>query len=76
LGEGIQVCTDEGDSPSPREDNSKRVKIHWNFFKIFSRTSRSNSFKLGTNYPWVKGIQAFFQIKGHILFKGEIITKM
>jgi hypothetical protein len=27
-GEGIQVCSNEGDSPSPRVDNSKRVKIH------------------------------------------------
>jgi hypothetical protein len=24
---------------------------------LFSRTSRSDSIKLGTNYPWVKGIQ-------------------
>jgi hypothetical protein len=27
-GEGIQVCSNEGDCPSPRGDNSKRVKIH------------------------------------------------
>jgi hypothetical protein len=27
------------------------------FLKIFFRTSRPNSIKLGTNYPWVKGIQ-------------------
>jgi hypothetical protein len=26
--EGIQVCSSEGDNPSPRGDNSKRVKIH------------------------------------------------
>jgi hypothetical protein len=25
LGEGVQVCSNEGDSP--------RVKIHWNFLK-------------------------------------------
>jgi hypothetical protein len=25
---GIQVCLNEGDGPSPRGDNSKRVKIH------------------------------------------------
>jgi hypothetical protein len=54
---GIQVCSNEGDSSSPREDNSGRVKIHCKFKKIFSRTSRPNSFKLGANYPWVKGIQ-------------------
>jgi hypothetical protein len=25
---GIQVCLKEGDSPPPRGDNNKRVKIH------------------------------------------------
>jgi hypothetical protein len=56
--EGIQVCTHEGDCPSPRGDNSKRVKIHRNFLKIFfSRTSRPTSIKLGRNYPRVKRIQ-------------------
>jgi hypothetical protein len=25
---GIQVCSKEGDSPSPRGDNSQRVKMH------------------------------------------------
>jgi hypothetical protein len=29
---GIQVCSNEGDNPSPRGDNSKRVKIQY-FFK-------------------------------------------
>jgi hypothetical protein len=29
---GIQVCSKEGDSPSPRGDNSERVKMHWNVF--------------------------------------------
>jgi hypothetical protein len=58
LGGGIQVYSNEGDCPSPRGDNSKRVKIHWKFLNIFfSRTSRPNSIKLGTHYPWVKGIQ-------------------
>jgi hypothetical protein len=43
--------------PSPRGDNSKRVKIHWKFLKIFFfRTSKPISVKLGTNHPWVKGI--------------------
>jgi hypothetical protein len=27
-GKGIQDSSNEGDSPSPRGDNSKRVKIH------------------------------------------------
>jgi hypothetical protein len=50
--EGIQVCSNEGDCSSPMGDNSKRVKVHWKFLKIFfSRTSRPNSIKLGTNYP-------------------------
>ena len=56
--EGIQVCSNEGYSPSPRGDNSERVKMHRQFLKIFfSRTSRPNSVKLGTNYPWMKGNQ-------------------
>jgi hypothetical protein len=40
---GIQICSNEGDGPFPREDNSIRIKIHWKFWKIFfSRTSRPN----------------------------------
>jgi hypothetical protein len=55
---GIYVCSNELDNPSPRGDNSGRVKIHWKFLNIFfSRTSEPNSIKLGTNYPWLKGIQ-------------------
>jgi hypothetical protein len=55
---GIQVSSNEWDSTSPKGDNSKRVKIHWKFLKIFfSRTSRPNSIKLGTNYLWMKGNQ-------------------
>jgi hypothetical protein len=27
--------------------------------RIFSRTSRPNSIKLNSNYPWVKGIQVY-----------------
>jgi hypothetical protein len=53
----IQVCSDEGDWPSPRRGNSKRVKIHWKSLKIFSRTSGPKSIKLGTYHTWVKGIQ-------------------
>jgi hypothetical protein len=29
--EGIQVCSKEGDCPSPGGDNNKRVKIHLKF---------------------------------------------
>jgi hypothetical protein len=46
----IQVCSKEEDRPSPRRDNSGRVKINRKFFKIFSRTRRPNSIELGTNY--------------------------
>jgi hypothetical protein len=57
---GIQVCTNEGDYPSPRGDNSK---IHFNVLTIFfSRASRTNSIKLSTNYLWVKGISVYSNI--------------
>jgi hypothetical protein len=59
---GIQICSKEGDGPSPKGDNSERVKIHLKFSKIlFSRTSRPKSIKLGTNYPWVKGNSSLFK---------------
>jgi hypothetical protein len=55
--EGILNYSNEGDCSSPRGDNSKRVKIFWNFKNIFfSRTSRPISMKLGINHPWIKGI--------------------
>ena len=55
---GIQICSKEGVYPSPRGDNSERVKIHWKFLQIFfSRTSRPKSIKLSTNNPYVNEIQ-------------------
>jgi hypothetical protein len=58
LGKGdLSLLKKRGDNPSPRGDNSKRVKMHWQFLEIFSRTRRPNVIELGTNYPWVKGIQ-------------------
>jgi hypothetical protein len=55
---GIHVCSNEGRCPSLWGDNSKRVKIHKKYLKIFfSRTSGPISIKLGTNYSWIKGIQ-------------------
>jgi hypothetical protein len=48
--------------------NSKRVKMHYFFLKIFARTSRPKSIKLGTNYLWVKGIQVCSIKKGQVLF--------
>jgi hypothetical protein len=43
--------------------------------KIFSRTSRPISTKLGTHHPWVKGILNCSN-KCQVLFTVEIITKM
>jgi hypothetical protein len=54
LEKGIQVCSNEGECPSPRRDNSKKVKMLRKFLKIFFRTSWPNSIKLGTNYSLVK----------------------
>jgi hypothetical protein len=51
-GEGIQVSSNEGDCLATRGENSKSVKIHRKFLKIFfCRSSRPNSIKLGTNNP-------------------------
>jgi hypothetical protein len=41
----------KGNNPLQGEVIAKRVKMHGNFIKFFfSRTSRPNSIKLGTNY--------------------------
>jgi hypothetical protein len=45
------------DDPSPRIDNSERVKLHFIFLKIFSRTNWLNAIILNTNYLSVKVIQ-------------------
>jgi hypothetical protein len=72
LGELFQVCSNEGDCPSPRRDNSKSVKIDSKFLKIFFSRTSQQSIKLGTNYPWVKGIQ-FCSNKGPgPLQRGEV----
>ena len=54
---GIHVCTNEGLRPSKRIDNWEKIKINSQLLKIFSRTTGPISTKLGTKYPWVKGIQ-------------------
>jgi hypothetical protein len=46
-GKWIQICSKEGDCPSPRGGNSERVKMPRKFFKI-SRTSKPELVKLGT----------------------------
>ena len=55
---GIQVCSNEGPRPFQRGDNRELIKINWQLLKIFfSRTTGPILTKLGTKYPWVKGIQ-------------------
>jgi hypothetical protein len=47
----------------------------WGHLKIFfSRTTGPILTRLGTNYPWVKGIQVCSK-EGIALFQGEIIAK-
>jgi hypothetical protein len=65
----------EGDSPSPRGDNSKSKNTQKLFLKIFSRTSRPKSIKLGTNYPLVKRNQVCSN-KGSGPLQRGIITEM
>ena len=58
--EEIQFCLNEGPCPSPRGDNSEIVKLYWKYLKIFFfRITEPISTKLGTNDPWVEGIQFF-----------------
>jgi hypothetical protein len=56
--------------------NNTGVKIHSKFLKIFSRFSKPNSIKFGSNYPWMKRIQVCSNIKEQVLFKREIIKKI
>ena len=46
--------------PSPREDNSKNVKLYWKYLKFFFyRTTGLILSKLGTKHSWMKGIQVY-----------------
>jgi hypothetical protein len=55
---GIQVCSNKGLGSLQRGDNHKNVKMGWGHLKIFfSGTTGLILAKLGTNYPWMKGIQ-------------------
>jgi hypothetical protein len=73
---GIQICLNEVNNPSPRVDNSERVKLHLIFLKIFfSRTSKPNSIILNTNYPAVKGIQICPDKEPGYLQKGRYSQK-
>jgi hypothetical protein len=55
---GIQVCSNKVPGHLQRGDNHKNVKMglgHLKFF--FSRTTGPVLTRLGTDYPYVKGIQ-------------------
>jgi hypothetical protein len=54
---GIQVCSNKGPGLLQTGDNHKNVKMGWGHLKIFSRTNGPILVRLGTNHPWVKGIQ-------------------
>jgi hypothetical protein len=54
---GIQVCSNKVPGPVLRGDNHKNVKMGWGHLKIFSRTTAPILTKLGTNHPWMEGIQ-------------------
>ena len=57
--------------PFPRGGNNDIAKIHWRILKIFfSRTSKPNSTKLGTEHPWVNGFK-YNQKKDTLFFKGR-----
>ena len=58
--EEIQVCSNEGQRPIPRGDNSEKVNFYSKYLKIFfSRTTGPISTQLGTKHPWMKGIQVY-----------------
>jgi hypothetical protein len=55
---GIQVFSNKGPGPFQRGNNHKNVKMGLGHLKIFfSRTTGPILTRLGTNHPWVKGIQ-------------------
>jgi hypothetical protein len=55
---GIQIYSNKGPDPLQRGDNHKNVKMWWGHLKIFfSRTASPILTRLGTNHPYVEGIQ-------------------
>jgi hypothetical protein len=75
-GEGILNCSNEGDCFSPRGDNSKIVKNSEILKNLLLQNQLANF-----NQTWHKsslgeGDSKLFKIKGQVLFKGEIISKM
>jgi hypothetical protein len=72
---GIQVCSNKGPCSLQRGDNHKKCKMGLGHLKIFfSRTTGPILSRLGTNHPWVKGVQVCSK-EGIALFQGEIIAK-
>jgi hypothetical protein len=54
---GIEVYSNKGPGSLQRGDNHKNVKMGWGHLKIFfSKTIGPILTRLGTNYPWIKGI--------------------
>ena len=52
------LVSNKGQGPLLRGDNYKYVKMGWSHLKIFSSRSTGPILtRLGTNHPWVKGIQ-------------------
>jgi hypothetical protein len=64
---GIEVYSNKGPGSLQRGYNHKNVKMGWGHLKIFSRTIEPILTRLGTNYPWIKGIQ-FCSMEGDSLF--------
>ena len=72
---GIQVCSKEGLRPFPRGGNKEIRKIQWQILKIFFlRTTGPISTELGTQQPWVMGIQVYTN-EGPSSFSRGVITK-
>jgi hypothetical protein len=53
----IQICSIKGPGPFQRGDNYNTIEMGWGLLKIFSRTTMPSLTILGTNHPWVEGIQ-------------------
>ena len=55
---GILNCSNKGPDPLQRGDNYKIAKMGWGHLKIFfSRTTGPILTILGTDHPYIKGIQ-------------------
>jgi hypothetical protein len=72
LGDGIQVCSNEGQHPSLRGDNRKRVKMFKKYFRIFFfRTTGPISTRLSTHHPLKEGIQISSNEGWHPSLRGD-----